>query len=76
MEIDEDKVDRAVLALLWLTLHDGERAWKGHDWDAMDRLHAKGYIHNPVGKAKSVVLTEEGLRELERLFNEMFGKDA
>lgn len=76
MEIDEDKVDRAVLALLWLTLHDGERAWKGHDWDAMDRLHAKGYIHNPVGKAKSVVLTEEGLRESERLFNEMFGKDA
>ena len=42
----------------------------------MDRLHAKGYIHNPVGKAKSVVLTEEGLRESERLFNEMFGKDA
>jgi hypothetical protein len=41
MEIDEDKIDRAVLALLWLTLHDGDRAWKGHDWDAMDRLHKK-----------------------------------
>jgi hypothetical protein len=40
MEIAEDKVDRAVLALLWLTLHDGNRAWKGHDWDAMrdDRI--------------------------------------
>jgi hypothetical protein len=74
MEIDEDKIDRAVLALLWLTLHDGDRAWKGHDWDAMDRLHKKDYIYNPVGKAKSVVLTEEGLRESERLFNEMFCK--
>ncbi len=74
MEIDEDKIDQAVLALLSLTLHDGDRAWKGHDWDAMDRLYKKGFIHNPVGKAKSVGLTEQGLRESERLFNEMFGK--
>ncbi|HET6236923.1 MAG TPA: DUF6429 family protein [Acetobacteraceae bacterium] len=74
MEIDEDKIDRAVLALLWLTLHNGDRAWKGHDWDALNRLFKKDYIYNPVGKAKSVVLTEEGLRESERLFNEMFGK--
>ncbi|HEX6259894.1 MAG TPA: hypothetical protein VFZ51_04505, partial [Woeseiaceae bacterium] len=29
MEIDEDKVDDAVLALLRLTLYDGQRAWKG-----------------------------------------------
>jgi Domain of unknown function (DUF6429) len=74
MEIDEDKIDRAVLALLWLTLHNGDRAWKGHNWDALNRLFKKDYIYNPVGKAKSVVLTEEGLRESERLFNEMFGK--
>jgi hypothetical protein len=73
MDIDEDKIDRAVLALLWLTLHDGDRAWKGHDWDAMDRLFKKEFIYNPIGKAKSVVLTTEGLRESERLFNEMFG---
>jgi predicted transcriptional regulator len=35
-------------------------AWKGHDWDAMDGLHKKGLIFDPVGKAKSVMLTEEG----------------
>jgi hypothetical protein len=29
MEIDTEKVDEAVLALLYLTLHDGARAWKG-----------------------------------------------
>ena len=72
MEIDTDRIDRAVLALLYLGLHDGCRAWKGFDWDAMDRLHAKGLISDPVGKAKSVVLTEEGLREAERLFRELF----
>ena len=60
------------MALLHLGLHDGCRAWKGFDWDAMGRLHKKGLISDPVGKAKSVVLTEEGLREAERLFHELF----
>jgi hypothetical protein len=43
MNIDADKVDEAVLALLQLGLHEGNRAWKGFDWDAMQRLHAKGH---------------------------------
>lgn len=47
MEIDEEKIDQAVLALLHLTLHDGDRAWKSFDWDAMNRLHEKGLICNP-----------------------------
>ena len=72
MDIDTDKIDEAVLALLFLTLHDGVRAWKGHDWDVLDRLYRKGMIDNPVGKAKSVVLTDEGLSESERLFRKMF----
>ena len=38
----------------------------------MDRLHKKGLISDPVGKGKSVVFTEEGLREAERLFRELF----
>ena len=62
MAIDTDKIDETVLALLQLTLHDGARAWKGHDWEVLDRLHRKGMIENPVGKAKSVVLTDQGLR--------------
>jgi len=72
MAIDEDKVDESVLALLYLTLHDGSRAWKSFDWDAMNRLHEKGLIGNPVGKAKSVVFTEEGLKESERLSQKLF----
>ena len=42
MEIDTERVDLAVLALLLLGLHDGRRVWKGFDWDAMERLHKKG----------------------------------
>ena len=76
MDWDEDLVDQTVLALLQLTLHDGYRAWKGHDWTVMDRLYAKGMIENPRGKAKSVALTDEGLQESERLFNKLFGKPA
>jgi len=64
MEIDHDKIDEAVLALLWLTLHDGYRAWKGFDWATMNRLYEKGFICDPVNKTKSVVLTDEGLQIL------------
>jgi hypothetical protein len=74
MDFDEEKVDRAVLALLHLTLHDKDRAWKAFDWDAMNRLHEKGFICDPVNTAKSVVLTDEGLAESKRLFAELFGK--
>jgi hypothetical protein len=76
MDYDEDKVDEMVLALLFLTLHDGYRAWKGHDWDAMNRLHEKGMIGDPVGKAKSVALTEEGLERSRELFTKHFARSA
>ena len=72
MEIDRDKIDDAVLALLWLTLHDERRAWKGFDWEAPERLHARGLISDPVNKAKSVILTDEGLRQSEELFRALF----
>ena len=67
MDIDTDRIDDAILALLWLGLHDSARAWKSFDWDAMDRLHTKGLIHDPVAKAKSVVFTPEGLARSEQL---------
>lgn len=35
MDYDHDKVDEVVLALMYLTLHGGGRAWKGFDWDAL-----------------------------------------
>jgi len=68
MRDDEKRIDDAALALLWLTLHDGNRAWKGFDWDVLGRLHTKGMIHDPVGRTKSVAFTEESLRRAETLF--------
>ena len=50
------------------------RAWKSFDWDAMARLFEKVYITDPVGKAKSVAFTEQGLRESERLLDALFGE--
>ena len=76
MALDNDKIDEAVLALLLLGMHDGARAWKGFDWDAMNRLHEKGFISDPRGKAKSVVFTEEGLVEAQRLLEKLFSKES
>lgn len=75
MNLDPQKIDDAILALLQLGLHDGDRVWKTFDWDAMNRLHAKGLISEPVGKAKSVVLTEGGMDESNRLLAQLFGED-
>jgi uncharacterized protein DUF6429 len=72
MAINKDKIDDAALALLYLTLHDNYRAWKGFDWDVLGRLHEKGMILDPVGKVKSVVFTDEGLERAKQLFEEMF----
>jgi len=74
MDYDQDKVDEMVLALLWLTQTGDGRTWKGHDWVAMDRLHAKGYISDPKSKAKSVVLSEEGERLSRELFERHFAR--
>jgi hypothetical protein len=74
MPLNNDKIDDAALALLYLTLHDDCRAWKGFDWGVLGRLHEKGMIHDPVGKVKSVVFTQEGLERAKALFEEMFKK--
>lgn len=77
MEYDQDKVDEMVLALLWLTTfndHGGKRAWKGQDWETMERLHAKGYISDPKNKNKSVMVTDEGANRSQELFEKFFGR--
>ena len=77
MEIDKDKIDETVLALLYLTTFDNKysvRAWKGHDWDSLDRLYEKGLISDPKTKAKSVVMSEEGAKLSEDFFRKMFEK--
>jgi hypothetical protein len=77
MDYDTDKVDDAVLALLYLTMSGGQfgvRAWKGHDWEALKRLHDKGYIGDLTVKAPTVTVTEEGRARAEEMFRKLFGK--
>ena len=77
MHYDKEKVDAYTLALLYLVTHEreegcGARAWKEFDWDTMNRLHEKGLITNPVGKAKSVRMTEDGFKKSASFFKKFF----
>jgi len=76
MEYDKEKVDEVVLALMQLVLHGDRhevRAWKGFDWDTLNRLHAKSLISDPKSKARSVALSDEAVRLSEMLFKKHFG---
>jgi len=78
MEYYEPKVDEMVLALLYLTSFTERgvtRAWKGQDWDVLNRLHEKGLISDPKSKAKSVMLSEDAAKESARLFWKYFASD-
>lgn len=78
MNYNRDKVDESVIALLYLTSFKERtilKAWKGMDWDAMNRLHEKGLISNPMGKAKSVMFTDQGAKLSKELFEKFFGKN-
>ena len=72
--IEWERVDEAALAIMLLGLHEGWRTWKGLDWEVLDRLHDKGFITDPKTKAKSVLFTERGLEESQRLFERLFGR--
>lgn len=75
MSYNENKVDDAVLALLYLTsFKDGPviKAWKGMDWEVMNRLHEKGLISNPKTKNKSIIFSDEGAKLSKELFEKHF----
>ena len=76
MDLDAEKLEQTVLALLYLNSFDGKaggkRAWKGFPWSVMDQLHEKGYISDPARKSKSVWLSEEGARLSEELCEKLF----
>ena len=75
VEYDTDKVDELTQALLYLNHFEdrwGARAWKSMPWEAIDQLHEKGLIGDPKSKAKSVVLTEEGLIAAEEAYQRLF----
>jgi hypothetical protein len=75
MDIDGEKLEQVVLALLYLNSFEegtGRRAWKSFPWSIMDSLHEKGYISEPANKNKSVWLSEKGAKLSEKLFEKLF----
>ena len=70
--VDWKSVDEAALAIMLLGLHDGWRTWKGFDWGILNRLYEQGFITDPKSKTKSVIFTESGLEESQRLFEKLF----
>lgn len=72
MEYDNKLIEDAVLALLATFSSDDGNAWKGFDFETMNRLHEHGFISNPMNKKKSIWLTTEGMKRgkegADRLF--------
>ena len=72
MATDTNKIDDAVLALLYLTLHDQSHASTSFAPEVLRRLHESGMIEDPAGSSDSVELTADGLQRSKTLFNSMF----
>ena len=76
-DLDQEKIAEAALAILSLsriTEPYGVRAWKGIDWDVMNLLFEKGWISDPVGKQKSVGISEKGIKFADQLLDKLFAK--
>ncbi|WP_166363486.1 DUF6429 family protein [Pseudomonas akapageensis] len=73
MEYDNKLIEEAVLALLATFSFDNGNAWKGFDFETMNRLHEQGLISNPVSKNKSIWLTTEGLEQGRQIADRLFG---
>ena len=74
MDVDGEKLEQVVLALFQMNLSDGSgrRAWKSLPWSVLDSLHEKGFISDSATKAKSIMLSEQGARLSENLFDKLF----
>ena len=73
MEYDDKLIEEAVLALLTTFSSDNGNAWKGLDFETMNRLHEQGFISNPVNRKKSIWLTAEGLERGRQIADRLFG---
>lgn len=77
MSVDWNKVDDTALALMHLTTSIDRsgtaRAWKGHDWDVLNRMFERGWVSDPQTKARSVVVAEAAVRRSRELFERLFG---
>jgi hypothetical protein len=76
MKYDEQLIQDAVLALLAIHSFNNGTAWKGFDFEVMNRLHEQDLISNPVNKNKSIWLTPEGLERGREIADRLFGANT
>lgn len=69
----DDLLHDLTLAMLYLTSWEEKgpggpvrRAWKGYDWDVIDRLDSEGLI-STCHRAKSAYLSDEACRRAEEI---------
>ena len=77
--ISEKKLEDAVLALLYACSfdeHGVRRSWKSYDWGITQRLFEQGFIDDPRGNRKSVLLSREGEKRGKALAEKLFGESA
>jgi hypothetical protein len=61
-------IDEAALAVAYVSLHDDARIWKTIDFSITERWYELGWIGNPRGNAKSMVLTPLGLERAKAAY--------
>jgi DNA-binding PadR family transcriptional regulator len=73
---DYDKTAKLTLLLIYRTswnekelVNDIRRAWKGYDFDTLNKLEEDGFISQSK-TAKSIYLTEKGVKEA-RILDEL-----
>ena len=82
-EINEEQLKRLTLLMIYLQswdenvkkeYHDGAilRAWQGYDFGILDSLSEEGFISDSK-RAKSVYLTEEGIRKAKEIQEKISG---
>ena len=72
----EKKIEEAVLALLYAcsVQERGARwSWKTYDWNVTQSLFEQGFIDDPRGNRKSVLLSAEGEKIGKSLAEKLFG---
>jgi DNA-binding PadR family transcriptional regulator len=78
-EVESEILGKLVLVLLYMfswkekvtTNFFVTRSWKGYSFDVLDSLAEKGYVSSSHG-AKSVTITEEGLKRASDLKEKIF----
>ena len=65
--------DDMALAVAYVSLHDRVLIWKTIDYSITERWHQHGWIEDPRGKSKSMVLTPEGLERARQVTQRLFG---